>query len=183
MTTEEKLVRDNADIIRLCAIDFMNERHMPYSVYYEDVLQEAVIGFLKWHRKMEAGAFGSTPAVHKYLRTSVRYHLYNQFIHQHGIHRNPKKKCDIMIEDTPNPDLFTEIEIRAHNVDDDIVSTMDIARWVSTLTPQDRLVVQMILGGYKPKDIESRQNMKASQYQWQKRRIGKSYRAYFGEAG
>lgn len=180
MTTEEKLVRDNANIIRLCAIDFMNERHMPYSVYYEDVLQEAVIGFLKWHRKMEAGAFGSTPAVHKYLRTSVRYHLYNQFIHQHGIHRNPKKKCDIKLVGDDSMDVCGKTPL---NMEEEIILHIDLDKWMSTLTPQDRLVVQMILGGYKPKDIESRQNMKASQYQWQKRRIGKSYRAYFGEAG
>lgn len=174
MTTEEKLVRENANIIRYCTIDFMNERHMPHSVYYDDVFQEAAIGFLNAYRK-------SLPD--KYLRTSIRYHLYKQFIHQHGIHRNPKKKCDVMVENTPNPGFFTENGIRTHNMDDDIISTMDIARWVSTLAPNDRLVVQMMLCGYKAGDIESRLNTKPSQYQWQRRRIGKSYKAYFGEAG
>ena len=180
MTTEEKLVRDNANIIRLCAIDFMNERHMPYSVYYEDVLQEAIIGFLKWHRKMEAGAFGSTPAMHKYLRTSVRYHLYNQFIHQHGIHRNPKKKCNIKLVDDDSVDIDGKTP---WDMEEEIILHIDLDKWMSTLTPQDRLAVQMILKGYPPRDIESRQNMTTGQYQWQKRRIGKSYRAYFGEAG
>lgn len=182
MTEEEKLVRDNAQTIRYCALDFMRERHMPYAVYYDDVFQEAAIGFLKWHRKLESGAFSSVTDAHRFLRTSVRYHLYKHFIHQRGIHRNPKKECNIKIEETVD-DSFGEIGATSYNVEDDIVLTMDIARWVSTLTPNDRLAVQMMLRGYKPGDIESRLHTKPSQYQWQKRRIGKSYRAYFGEAG
>ena len=46
MTEEEKLVRENAQIIRYCALDFMRERHMPYTLYYDDVFQEAAIGFI-----------------------------------------------------------------------------------------------------------------------------------------
>lgn len=182
MTEEEKLVRENAQIIRYCALDFMRERHMPYTLYYDDVFQEAAIGFIKWHRKLESGAYHYMTDAHKYIRTSIRYHLYKHFIHQRGIHRNPKKECNIMVEEMPD-DNFGEIGATPYNVEDDMVFAMDVARWVSTLTPNDRLAVQMMLRGYKPGDIESHLNTKPSQYQWQKRRIGKSYRAYFGEAG
>lgn len=172
MTTEEKLVRENANIIRYCAMDFMNERHMPYAVYYDDVFQEAAIGFLNWYRK-------SIP--HKYLRTSIRYHLYKQFIHQHGIHRNPKKKCEVQIADVNND--IVESYMTPMCIEEDIAFNIDLDKWMATLTPQDRLVVKMILRGYPPREIESKENIKPSQYNWQRLRIGKSYKAYFGEAG
>ena len=72
-----------------------------------------------------------------------------------------------MVEEMPD-DSFGEIGATPYNVEDDIILTMDIARWVSTLTPNDRLAVQMMLRGYKPGDIESHLNTKPSQYQWQK---------------
>ena len=172
MTTEEKLVRENANIIRYCAMDFMNERHMPYSVYYDDVIQEAAIGFLNCYRK-------SLP--HKYIRTSIRYHLYKQFIHQHGIHRNPKRECDVQL--VYADDNAVKRANASFKMDDDLAFNIDLDKWMATLTPQDRLVVKMILRGYPPREIELKENIKPGQYNWQRLRIGKSYRAYFGEAG
>ena len=175
MTDEEKLLRDNSQLIRYCVHQFITERNMPYRVYYDDVFQEAVIGFLNYSRKVEAGRAKPNCA-----SSAIRYHLYNAFISQHGIKRTRYCKREIKVDPVGEVAL---LDREIQDPIDRIVYAADIDRWISTLSPDDQLVVRMILWGYPPKEIAEQTKKKSRQYRYQKSRLKKLYSDYFGEAG
>lgn len=168
--TESEAVTKYAKLIRYHGTRFMRERHMPYQIYVDDVLQEATIGFISWWRKMEAGGFG--PDGEKYIGTSIRFHLYKAFLHERGIHRSSRAPCKVRVLNESDAE-FPPVEF------EDPVYKDDVERWMKSLRPDDRIVVEMWIKGYPPREIEKRTAMKDYQYRYRKERIARSYRDYF----
>lgn len=177
LTPEEKLLKNYGGAIWYAANAFMEERHMIPAIYREDVMQEARIAFIQWYRNKEAGKFGENG--NKYLFSAIRYHLYKAFINANGVHRNPKKPCDIKIVAV---DDVTPLSQPESDTVDDMCEHADLNRWMNTLCPDDRRVVRLMLAGYPPGIIQTKTGMKPYNYHRARQRIGKSYRGYFSEA-
>ena len=186
--TEESIIRDNSNFIRMCALRFIRERGLaPVSYYYEDVFQEACIAYLNWYRKSENGK----PEWKKFAASAIRFHLLKRYINPFGFavtgyavdKRRPKPEIRVGLVDTP---YMCILEERGHGFtedDEDMAYKLDFDKWIESLNPQDREIVILLCKGYKPGEVMKKFGMERRDYSYRKNKIRKNYDKFFKEVG
>lgn len=164
---EDKVIRDNIGFVRNCAWEFITESRIKPSDY-DDVFQEATIGYLLWHRKARNGELGKDGW--KYAKTSIKYHLLQRFVDRHGmgVHWQAvrsKKIPEVVLTDEPDIDdvMFDDTDIYFRD-------------WLSMLSEEDRdIVISRMETGRRSKSYRK----SPTTYSAHLRKIRRSFDDYF----
>lgn len=173
--SEQDELKKSLNFIRQQAWRFIAEQRMePKYYYFDDVFQEACIGWMLWYRKCKAGDYRSTHP-EDFAASAIRYHLLRRFCDRNGYGLTWRQVANIQANGQPLP-RGTEERI---NESESIEVTEPYVRdFLDRLNATDRNILLMLMYDEKPQYIMEVMGIPRSTLQYRRKVIRNAYNEY-----
>lgn len=175
IVTEQEELNKSLNFIRQQAWHFIAEQRMePKGYYFEDVFQEACVGWLLWYRKCNSGEYRSkTPQ--EFAASAIRYHLLRRFCSRNGYGLSWRQVANIQASGKPLP---RNAEETGNESDSFEITEPYVRDFLNHLSALDRSIVVMLMYNEKPGYIMEAMGIPRSTLQYRRKVIRNAYDKY-----